>query len=407
MTRVTVNRIYLVQCSATKRASRSKARDLYSSPLFKKSFALSSSDPNGQTYILSALHGLVSPEADLDPYDVTLNTMNRLEKRAWGLMVAEQIERLCADPSEIVMLAGSAYADPLMPFLQSKFERVFRPMSGLGIGRRLSWLDRAQKCGARIAVDLEEFYYQLERAISAIGGVKELAELTGIKDLPKAGVYFFFEPGEVRLSGKPRVVRVGTHAVSAGSKATLRSRLRTHLGTAAGLGSHRSSVFRRHVGVAIAKNRGVAAPSTWGRGQTAVAETLDAERWLEQAVSEFLAATTVAWVDIADESGPASDRAFIERNSIALLVRGVELNVPGNAWLGRLSDRAAIARSGIWNVDHTEAIYDPRFIGVFTEYADMAVADKSNRAAEPLRPSLAPPDWRTRTNDASCSPTLW
>jgi hypothetical protein len=63
--------------------------------------------------------------------------------------------------------------------------------------------------------------------------------------LPKRGVYFFLEPGEFRVANPnlPRVVRVGTHAVSAGSKSTLRGRLKQHLGTQAGGGRWCGGLF--------------------------------------------------------------------------------------------------------------------------------------------------------------------
>jgi hypothetical protein len=44
-----------------------------------------------------------------------------------------------------------------------------------------------------------------------------LVEYTGRSGWPERGVYFFQEAGEYRLSQRdvPRVVRIGTHAVSA------------------------------------------------------------------------------------------------------------------------------------------------------------------------------------------------
>jgi hypothetical protein len=57
-----------------------------------------------------------------------------------------------------------------------------------------------------------------------------------------------------------RVVRVGTHALTAASSATLWSRLRQHRGHLAGRdpggGNRRASVFRRHVGAALIRRDG-------------------------------------------------------------------------------------------------------------------------------------------------------
>lgn len=101
--------------------------------------------------------------------------------------------------------------------------------------------------------DLGRFYSILERlAASQQQGLK-LSSYAWTSPLPARGVYFFREPGEPRPGspGSHRIVRVGTHPVSANSKSTLWQRLRTHLGTRAGTGNHRGSIFRLHVGAAM------------------------------------------------------------------------------------------------------------------------------------------------------------
>jgi hypothetical protein len=72
--------------------------------------------------------------------------------------------------------------------------------------------------------------------------------------IPRQGVYFFFEHGEVRADGSDRVVRAGTHAPTAVSQATLWGRLRSTAGRHAGGGNHRASVFWRRVGAAIIRH---------------------------------------------------------------------------------------------------------------------------------------------------------
>ena len=83
-------------------------------------------------------------------------------------------------------------------------------------------------------------------------GAPSLREILA-EELPKQGVYFFFDDGErTKFStAVPRLVRIGTHGVSVGSVATLRNRLRTHFGYPRGAGNHRASVFRLHVGRAM------------------------------------------------------------------------------------------------------------------------------------------------------------
>src|SRR5690606_956782 len=97
--------------------------------------------------------------------------------------------------------------------------------------------------------DLNRFYDVMRELRDRLGGERTLADCHGRMDWPRQGVYFFFEPGEMREYGtEMRVVRVGTHAVSLGSRTTLWKRLRQHRGTlggaSAGSGNHRGSIFR-------------------------------------------------------------------------------------------------------------------------------------------------------------------
>ena len=102
-----------------------------------------------------------------------------------------------------------------------------------------------------------------------------LGELEGGLGWPKRGVYFFFEPGELREDGRtPRGDRVGTHGLKAGSRSTLWGRLRQHRGSLggelAGGGNHRGSVFRLHVGSALLRREGLESRyPTWGVGSLA------------------------------------------------------------------------------------------------------------------------------------------
>jgi hypothetical protein len=66
--------------------------------------------------------------------------------------------------------------------------------------------------------DIKAFYQILAALEAKLGGKRLLSDCTGRMKWPGRGVYFFFEPGEVRTdSGEgPRVVRVGTHATAAG-----------------------------------------------------------------------------------------------------------------------------------------------------------------------------------------------
>jgi hypothetical protein len=220
--------------------------------------------------------------------------------------------------------------------------------------------------------DLDRFYEQLARLRALPGQGKRLAEYTGRSLWPNRGLYFFFEPGEYRsmAATTPRVVRVGTHAVSVSSRSTLWGRLRAHRGNRNGGGNHRGSVFRRHVGDAVLAREGETS-QTGGIGQTAERAIRLAERKLETLVSLHLGTMSILWVAISDDPGPCSLRARIERNAIALLSnQRAPADLRSADWLGRHSRRAAIADSGLWNVDCVDEQYDPQFI----DWLDLAIS---------------------------------
>ena len=223
-----------------------------------------------------------------------------------------------------------------------------------------------------IAADLERFYSLLSRLKKLSNQGLPLSFYNGKSRFPSRGVYFFLEPGEFRLSAPnvQRVVRVGTHAVSAGSKSTLWKRLKTHLGTGGGGGNHRGSIFRLHVGAALLVREGKKIP-TWGVGSSVPQavrqnEALKvAEDAWESKVTHHIGAMNVLWVDIPDAPGPTSNRAFIERNAIALLSNRLEpLEKASADWLGHHSPREDIRLSGLWNLNHVREVYDPRFLNV-------------------------------------------
>ena len=218
--------------------------------------------------------------------------------------------------------------------------------------------------------DLDRFYTILSQLEALEQQGLQLDGYAGRSPFPVRGVYFFREPADYRLS-KPtslRIVRVGTHAVSAKSKSTLWGRLRAHLGTRAGGGNHRGSIFRLHVGAALLARDGLPIP-TWGVGSSAPpalrtsATARAAEAACERKVSEYIAAMTVLWVDVPDEPGTNSLRTIIERNSIALLSNRFAPIEPAKAdWLGHHSPRPDIRRSNLWNVNHADQAYDPQFL---------------------------------------------
>ena len=75
---------------------------------------------------------------------------------------------------------------------------------------------------------------------------------------------------------------------------------------------------------------------------------------------------SVLWVDVPDEPGPQSDRAFIERNAIALLSNPFAPSDCASAnWLGRFSPRREIRDSALWNLNYVADACDTAFLEKF------------------------------------------
>ncbi|MGH7878928.1 MAG: hypothetical protein ACREQD_05470, partial [Candidatus Binataceae bacterium] len=216
-------------------------------------------------------------------------------------------------------------------------------------------------------------YQILERLRIKIGGFKQLADARGRMGWPTRGVYLFFERGEVREDGRtPRVVRVGTHAVSRGSQAELWGRLLQHRGPLRGRypggGNHRGSQFRYLVGDALIRSSdSVAMPAlsqSWGIGNSASREILRAEHTLEVAVSDRIRPMPFLYIAIDDPSGPESMRKVVERSTIALLsnLRREQIDPPSKSWLGLNSYELKVRESGLWNIDHVDEDCSPDFL---------------------------------------------
>ena len=211
------------------------------------------------------------------------------------------------------------------------------------------------------------FYALLFRLETCAGGTRTLSACSGRMPWPRRGIYFFQEPGETRSdSGTgPRIVRVGTHALTAGSGTKLWTRLAQHKGPArTGGGNHRGSIFRLIIGNALIKKLGYRYP-TWGQGNSANREIRQREHPLEIEVSQEIGKMPFLSLAIDDDAGPGSKRGYIERNAIALVSNfgKTPLDPPSQLWLGRHSERERVRSSGLWNSNHVVEQYDPAFLG--------------------------------------------
>lgn len=136
-----MRRLVLVACVAKKAGTPCTARNLYQSPWFQK--ARRYAEEHGDDWsILSAGHGLVHPYQELSPYDVSMGDLNAEERREWAASVLDDLFWAIKRGDRVIILAGVAYRQHLVPELKRRGVKVTVPMKGLGIGEQLRWLNQ-------------------------------------------------------------------------------------------------------------------------------------------------------------------------------------------------------------------------------------------------------------------------
>ena len=134
----------LVSCVKTKLRERAPGKDLYVSDWFCKARAVIEA-AGWPWYILSAKYGLVDPDAIIEPYEKTLNTMPKSERIEWSRKVMNALDPRLVDVDSVVIFAGKKYRELLAPALRERGITVHVPMEGLRRGEQLArlneWID--------------------------------------------------------------------------------------------------------------------------------------------------------------------------------------------------------------------------------------------------------------------------
>lgn len=353
----------LVGCGRRKKNTTAPSRSLYVSDRFLACRAVAESLAVPYL-ILSGRHGLVDPDTALDPYDLDLSTLPEESRTLWANSVLDYLYRT-TDGTRFVLLATGAYVDSILASNTKRTDPlpISAPLADIDARYHQNWLDQALNMARRIR-DLKRLYALIEQGRQD-GRTFLLANLSD-QILPARGVYIFLDPAERNfMADAPRIVRIGTHAVSKGSRSSLRNRLRNHLGTSNGSGNHRGSIFRLHVGRAMLEAEdGSKELSSWGLEQAAPFEARASEAEHERRVSEYLRRLEVFIIPIDDEPSKDSMRARTETQLIALCSEGLQtIDKPSLEWLGLRSPMETIVRSGLWNLRDVGRPYMPNSSG--------------------------------------------
>ncbi|GAA3539044.1 hypothetical protein GCM10022263_28230 [Nocardioides daeguensis] len=257
--------VVLIGCAKRKLPTAAPAKDLYVSALFRKGRAYAER-LGVPWFILSAEHGLVAPDEELEPYDLRLSDTPREYRRKWGADVVESLLAALGslDGITVEVHAGAAYADPIRDGLRAARAQVVEPLRGLPIGSRLAWYgdhsieptppsadaNIGELIGGLLAADRSisptEFLESGAASYRSPGLYSWWVDVSGAADL-SAGLRAEVEPGLI-YAGLAGATRSG----GGKSKNTLWGRIKTmHLG-----GRHEFSTFRLSLGSVIAASRG-------------------------------------------------------------------------------------------------------------------------------------------------------
>jgi len=131
----------LISCTKSKRTVKCKAREMYvPSQLFRAAFAYAK-EKYDIVAIPSAKYGLLLPDDEIEPYELTLKTLNAQQRKKWAEKVMNQIkERIgLSNIRECFFHAGKEYRQFLVPFLEKSEVRCNIPLQGLSIGKQIQW----------------------------------------------------------------------------------------------------------------------------------------------------------------------------------------------------------------------------------------------------------------------------
>lgn len=133
----------LIPCSMSKQKFACAVREMYR-PSAQFRGAWEAAERNGQQIlILSAKHGLLHPDAVIEPYDETLAGATRRRRHEWTMNLfygpAPRITDVIQPGDHVVSYLGADYSQFLVPWLRQSGVTVEEPLKGLSQGARLKW----------------------------------------------------------------------------------------------------------------------------------------------------------------------------------------------------------------------------------------------------------------------------
>lgn len=133
--------VVLISCSKSKLTTSAPARELYTGQLFKKALAWAERN-EFRWFIVSALHGLLTPNQIVQPYDFTIQDLRgAVEREQWAhKVVGCELTRYACASSKAILLLPKLYRRLIEEQLRLNHITYENPVEGLGIGQQMKWL---------------------------------------------------------------------------------------------------------------------------------------------------------------------------------------------------------------------------------------------------------------------------
>jgi hypothetical protein len=188
-----------------------------------------------------------------------------------------------------------------------------------------------------------------------------------LQQLPKNGIYFFYEQGEIWGHGgnKPRIVRIGTHR-----DGNFRNRIAEHylfdeskmnFGKDNPKPSDRS-IFRKNIGRALLNQRKDKYLQIWeidfikreNRKKFGNSRTIEKEKEIESKITRILRERfSFRFIELGSQTERIGKRGL--ESSLIGTIAHCKLCKPSKNWLGNYSPKKRIKESGLWLVQHLKA----------------------------------------------------
>lgn len=131
--------VALVSCGKAKRKVKSKAKDLYTGTLTRRSIDFASRSFE-RWFILSAKYGLLRPDDRVEPYELKMSAIPKAARREWGARVQESLLRYGVPLEDrLLVLAGEDYIQAITSVSEYKVYRLFKKNTDAGMGYRMKW----------------------------------------------------------------------------------------------------------------------------------------------------------------------------------------------------------------------------------------------------------------------------